>query len=72
MKFTSVGSLLGRLYVRSFENNTELSRLACECIILLFAIAEANVDNASTSVEDIHKSMMNVERVNIEFFRVVC
>lgn len=71
MKFTSVGSLLGRLYVRTFETNSELGRLASECIILLFAIAEASVDNASTSVEEIHKSMMNVEHVNIEFFRVV-
>lgn len=71
MKFGSVGSLLGRLYIRTFENNTELSKLACECVILLFAITEASVDNINTTEEDLQKSLLNVDRLNVDFFRVV-
>lgn len=71
MKFGSVGSVLGRVYIRQFESNSELSRLACECVILLFAIAESTVDNVNTTVEDIQKSISKVDHLSNEFFRVV-
>ncbi len=71
MKFSQVSSLLGRVYIRTFESSTPPSTLAGECVVLLLAIAEANADSASTSTELMRHSLASFKNSSLEFFRVV-
>lgn len=63
--------MLGRVYIRTFENNSELSHIADECVILLLAIIEFATNNVNLSTDEINKSMSTLKLSHVEFFRVV-
>ncbi|XKL60693.1 hypothetical protein PGB90_007750 [Kerria lacca] len=69
-KYNHISSLLGRVYIRTFENNSELSHIADECVILLLAIIEFATNNVNLSTDEINKSMSTLKLSHVEFFRV--
>lgn len=60
-----MGPLLGKIYVRTLEDNKELAKLARECVILLLAVLDCT-KNENVKIEDIQHELSNVDEFNVE------
>lgn len=65
IRFNEIGPLLGKIYVRTLEDNKELSKLARECVILLLAVLDCT-KNESVKIEDIEHEISNVDDFDVE------